>query len=406
MPLTPDGLEIRTAEEIQAEYEADQRAAFGDDVEVGASSVLGNLNAVYADDLRQVEELLRAVYDSFDPRAATGDALERVAAYTGTTRRSATPSTVVLDVTADAGTLIAAGLFVAATSGPAQRRFISLDEINQPGPGSAVVSIAARSEEFGPVEAPAGSITVIAEPAPGVTAVTNPADADLGLDVETDAELRLRREQDLARAGKSTVDAIRSDVTDALTTETVMPEVVVFENQTDVTDPDGLPPHSVEVLVDDGTATGTLITEAEIAQAVFDARPAGIATFGTFTTDAFDSRGVARSTSASRPTKTAVEVEVTITRGPNWTTAVDDAIKAGLADYVDASVAIGDDLVLSVLSAQVLCGDIAKVPDEVKSVTLLQARVPPDPFDTADLVANVRERFTLDSTDVTVLETP
>lgn len=411
MTLTVDGLVIRTQEETNEEFEVAQRDAFGIEVETGSDSVIGNLNAVFSRDIRTVEELVQAVYDSFDDRFATGASLERISAYTGTFRRAATSSFTELDVTADAGTSIDPGLGVFATSGPTQRRFINVDAIVNPGPGQAVLSITVRSEETGPVEAAAGSITVIAEPAPGVVSVTNPADAVLGEEVETDAELRTRRVSELARPGVSTVDAIRADVSDALTdpANNVVPrDVVVFENDADVTDGDGRPPHSVEVLVDDGTPTGTLITDAQIAQAVFDARPGGIATTGNDgPEDAFDSRGVARPTEFSRPVIVPVEVEVTITRGPQWSPTVDTAIEDGLAEFVTENVGIGEDLILSRLSAVILgipgvCEGIA-TPEEVTDVTLVRAAIIPAALSTANVPAGPRDKITLDAADVTVL---
>lgn len=69
--LTSTGLSIRTLAEILAEIEEDQRAspALGTDFDTSAESVAGQLNAIVATKLRELEELIQAVYNARDRKS-------------------------------------------------------------------------------------------------------------------------------------------------------------------------------------------------------------------------------------------------------------------------------------------------------------------------------------------------
>lgn len=96
-------------------------------------------------------------------------------------------------------------------------------------------------------------------------------DAVVGRDEEEDEDFRLRRVQLLRSSGASTVEAIRAGLLDPVITPGVE-QAFVFENDTDVTDGDGRPPHSFEAVVFGGT-------DQDIAQTLFDLKPIGIQTF-------------------------------------------------------------------------------------------------------------------------------
>ena len=94
--LTTDGFEIKTLAEIKAEIEQLQLENVDANLNQSADSVIGQINAIFANQLREVWELVQAVYTSAYPDTASGQALSYLAAMTGTIRRSATPSTCLL----------------------------------------------------------------------------------------------------------------------------------------------------------------------------------------------------------------------------------------------------------------------------------------------------------------------
>lgn len=354
MPVTSAGLDLPLVEDIVAAVEARQRAALGAGLATGPQSVAGQLNGIYSAETRDVLELIADVYDSFDADAATGAALDRLCTLTGTTRLSASNSLVTVSVTLSAGATVAPGDLVLSVVGSPESTFENRDEISNPSGIQAVVSGVFVALEVGPIEAPAGSLTVISQPAAGVVSATNPADAVPGREAETDADLRARRERELFRPGASTPDAIVVDVGDV---DTAIVKVTVFENVTDETDADGLPPHSFEALIYDGTTGGTAVSDAVLAQAVWDAKPAGIRAYGTTTETAIDANGEEREVQFSRPTSISLWVRLTIQKAPDWIDADDEPeVEARVVEY-GRTLGPGDDVVLSRLSAYVLRPD-------------------------------------------------
>lgn len=164
--------------------------------------------------------------------------------------------------------------------------------------GSAIV----EAETIGETSAPSGSLTVIENPITGLDSVVNQEDAILGRDIESDADLKLRREESLQRAGAGTLGAIVSILADL---EGVT-AVVGFENITFLVDVDGRPPKSFEIVIDGGELL-------DIAEEIWENKPAGIETFGSITQPITDSQGFPQNVKFSRPTDVDIYVEVDLT---------------------------------------------------------------------------------------------
>jgi hypothetical protein len=108
------------------------------------------------------------------------------------------------------------------------------------GEGTAYAQVAAESVDTGPKVAASGTLTVIETPVARWESAINLLDAVNGRDVESDSALRLRREAEIHAQGNAVAEAIRADVLRV----TDVTSVTVFANDTDVTDADGVPPHS------------------------------------------------------------------------------------------------------------------------------------------------------------------
>jgi len=198
--------------------------------------------------------------------------------------------------------------------------------------------IEAEAIETGRVVAPKGTLNVIETPVSGLDAVNNFEDTSLGRDVETDAEIRIRRAQSLNRGGAATLEAIRSrmleEVADVL-------DCYVFENATDVTDIEGRPPHSIEVVVSGGS-------DADVAAQIWNTKPAGIATYGSLSELVEDSQGSDHNIQFSRPFERAVWVRVLLDsfdeeEFPDDGTA---QVAANIKQYGDDYLTIGKDLII------------------------------------------------------------
>lgn len=333
--LTDAGLEVKTQPEIETELDEAIHAPFPG-LNLSSSSPLGQYKGATSSQLAQLWEGLQALWASWDPRQATGAALDRIGALTGTTRRGATHSTVNMNVTLAAGTYTAGTLVVSKLS-DSTIRFSNVSSVV--APGGLVTGVAFQAEETGPLAAGAGTLTVIANPVTGFTAATNPSDAVIGQNAESNADFRRRRELELATKGSTTADAIRADLLQATTTAglPMFDFVAVIENDTDVA-VGGIPPHAFETIV------VTAASSSEIGAALLKAKPAGIRSYGTTTATVNDSQSnphVVGWTNAS-DVNLYVWVNVSAIAGQY---EGESAVKTALTDYAEVNQSVGNDFV-------------------------------------------------------------
>lgn len=129
------------------------------------------------------------------------------------------------------------------------------------------------AEAFGAIPAAERTITRIITPVDGLSAVTNPYAAVPGRNLETDDELRARYSLGVFRLGAGTLPSIHANI---LQDVPGIKSLRVFENNTDTTDADGRPGHSIEVVADGGD------TQA-IIEKIYQVKAAGITAYGNTT---------------------------------------------------------------------------------------------------------------------------
>jgi uncharacterized phage protein gp47/JayE len=437
--LLSTGFVPKTLEVLRTEVEDDEKSAFGSTLDVSDTSLLGQINGIVCEQFAELWEGLEAVYHSQGSDESTDAALDAVCLLTGTVREAARSSEVVLTLTGDNGTSVPAEnqasvdgtgdifetleavtletldawvdntayvigdrvtnvdrCYICITSGTSENGGAgptsTSDDITDGtahwrymGEGDSAADVEAESVETGVVVGNSGTITVIETPVSGWQSVINLEDADLGADIETDESLRIRRELELARAGKSPADAIRADILDV---EGVT-HATVFYNDTDETDADGVPPHSVEVLVRGGD-------DQDIWDTLFDSVAAGIRTFGTEEGTTEDSEGTEHPIKFSRPEEIEIYVDVFVTKDPDTYPADgDDQIKEAIVTAGDAR-GTGLDAVASWVTAQVF--SVTGVLD----VTGVQIDDAPAPSGSATIPITKRQLAKYDTSRITV----
>lgn len=190
-----------------------------------------------------------------------------------------------------------------------------------------------NAETIGATEAPANSLRVIENPISGLDYVFNPLDAELGRAIETDAELKARREASLQRAGAGTLGSLVSILADV---DNVV-AVVGFENTSMLVN-SGRPPKSFEIVVQGGT-------EADLAKAIWENKPAGIYPFGTVVENIVDSQGFNQTVRFSRPTEKSIYLELDITVDASFPANGVDQIKEAILNYGN-SLGIGKKVIV------------------------------------------------------------
>lgn len=322
--LTPTGFTKRTVEDMLAQVAADHQANISTSLDTSSSSPAGQWDGSYIKIASELWDLAQAINSAMDPDKNEGDGQDAIGAITGCRRLAATHSqarSVILGL--NIGTTITTTALAAVQGNPAARfRFVGMEPVVFGDPvvvgdftAPATGAYIARFEavDTGPVAAPAGTLTVIVTPITGWTLVDTSEDAVLGRNVETAAQMRSRRERELSSLGTTTLDAIQAEFDEFLDEQENPGVAIVYQNEDDVADADGRPPHSIEIIIDDGL----LLANNLIAQQVLDSKTYGIKSFGATTGTAHDSRGLAHTMNFNRPTDQLIYFAVTVFTDPD-----------------------------------------------------------------------------------------
>lgn len=302
---------------------------YGSDAYLEPDSKDGQMVALVALAIHDANNTAISVYRSFSPATALGDALTSNVKINGITRRAATNSTVDLLLTGTVGTTITNGSVRDTNS-----VVWNLPATVVIGSDGTVVATATCANS-GAVAAVAGSVNGINTPTRGWASVTNPLAATVGVAAETDAELRVRQSQSVALASLTPFDAVDG----AIANVEGVTRHKLFENDQEVTDSNGLPPHSISAIVEGGDAT-------EIANTIRSVKGQGVSTYGTTSVIVTDKYGNPYTMRFSRPIDVPVYVSITLKALTGYSSEVGDEIKAAVASYIN-SLAIGDSVLLS-----------------------------------------------------------
>lgn len=220
------------------------------------------------------------------------------------------------------------------------------------------------AEETGVVQAVADTLTVIETPVSGWTSISNDLDAEEGVAVELDQAFKLRRAQEIAIAGKATIEAIRS----ALLALDNVTAAVVFQNKNAIDDSEGRPPHSLDIVVENGT-------DSIIGTEIFEVIGGGIETIGTLTENITDSQGFNQVIKFSRPTPVPIYIDITMTVDSNLFPADGEQQVEDLLLVFGDGLSIGDDVIVFI---QLICS-FASVPGILDvGVKIATAPIPVD----------------------------
>jgi len=159
------------------------------------------------------------------------------------------------------------------------------------------------AEDYGPSEVPENTVNQIVTTMDGWTSVNNYVPGHLGRNLETDDELRLRYDKGVFILGAATLESIRATLEQNVTG---ILAVQVYENENDVVDADGRPPHSIEVIAYGGDPQ-------DIADQIYLTKAAGIDTFGDIMVLVTDSVNYQHDIFFNRPVPVYIWVDVTVT---------------------------------------------------------------------------------------------
>lgn len=310
--------------EILLAMEAEYREIFGDDVYIDPDSQDGQLLAVCARAIHDTNAGCLAVYASYSPQTAQGVGLSQQVKINGIRRLDWSYSSVDLRLVGQAGTVINDGMAEDDNGG----RWILPARVVIPVAGE--VTVTARGEDPGDMRASAHAVTRIATPTRGWQSVDNELPATPGRPVEKDAELRRRQAVSTALPSltvfEGTIGAVAS-----------VPGVTRwrgYENDTNQTDANGIPAHTICMVVEGGDAES-------IAKMIALKKTPGTGTYGDTAIDVTDSKGIITAIRFQRSKNASLQMTVTIRALAGYLSTTGDAIKAAIAEYING-LRIGD----------------------------------------------------------------
>lgn len=267
--ITADGLETDTLDEVIAYLTTNFQTIYGADINIDPSTPDGQAINIFAQAVVDLEDLLTQIYNSFDPDLAIGVSLDQRVAINGIQRQGGTFTITPVEIITDRALNLNGlddgfpgnPLYQVADAAGNNWQLISSETIGAAG----TYTLSFQAENPGAVLTVPNTITVPSTIVLGITSINNPATySSLGVNEETDAALRLRRQKSVSLSSKGYLAGLLA----ALENINGLVNAFVYENNTGSVDVDGVPGHSIWVIVEGGTA-------AEIAEAIYSKRNAG-----------------------------------------------------------------------------------------------------------------------------------
>lgn len=321
--ITPTGIAAPTYAEVLDYLKAKYRSIYGDDVYLEADSQDGQFLAVQALAISDSNAATIAAYLSFSPATAQNAALSSNVKINGIARAVATNSQADLTIIGQAGTTITNG-FAEDQNG---NKWALPASVVIPPSGEIVET--ATCATVGAITATAGQINKISTVTRGWQSVTNLSDATPGAPVETDPKLRAKQKTSTALPSRTVLEGTIGAVANV----TGVTRYSAVDNDTKVTDSNGVPGNSLAMVVEGGDAN-------DIAAAIASKKGPGGGTFGTTSVSTINVYGMPVTIKFFRPIYQAITATAALKALPGYTTAIGVALQQAVSDYVN-QVAIG-----------------------------------------------------------------
>lgn len=274
--IDANGLQTATHDELDTTLTTALEKIYGSDINLDSDTPDGQMKGIYIQGSLDEEDLLTQIYNMFDPDNAIGVILDQRVAINGIQRQAGTYTVTNVTLT------VTRALNLYGLDQSTQPVYTVADnagnqwqlQTTQLGVVSGTHVYSFQAAQIGAVLSVPNTIVIPVTIVLGVSAINNPTSyTSLGLAEESDAALKIRRQKSVSLASQGYLAGLYA----ALNNINGITSVNVYENNTDTTDGDGVPSHSIWVVVA-GTASS-----AEIANAIYRKRNAGCGMFGAET---------------------------------------------------------------------------------------------------------------------------
>lgn len=267
------GLSLATRD-YWVQYFSDKfQEIYGPDVNLASDTPDGQLIGILVQTILDLQDLIGSVNAGFDPDEAIGVVLDQRVAINGIQRQAGTytvtPITIVNDRSINLYGLDQSAQPVYTVSDNEGNRWLL--QTTELGLAAGTHSLNFRAENVGAELTIPNTITTPVTIVLGVVSVNNPLPyTTLGVNEESDAQLKVRRQKSVSLASQGYLAGLRA----ALLNVTGVIAAFVYENTGASVDSNGVPGHSIWVIVD-GSAL-----QADIANAIYRKRNAGCGMYG------------------------------------------------------------------------------------------------------------------------------
>ncbi len=277
--IDANGLTVSTLDEIVAQLKLEFQSIYGNDINLDSDTPDGQIINIFAQAVVDNLDLLTQIYNGFDPDYAIGKTLDMRAAINGVIRLAGTKTLTNITLIVDRPlNLVGYDAFlldptakVYTVSDNAGNQFQLVESQTIAIPGSYTYQF--QASEPGATLTIPNTITNPVTVVLGVVSINNPTVySSLGINEETDAQVRLRRQRSVSLSSQGYLEGLLA----LLLNINGVTGAFIYENVGDTVDGDGIPGHSIWVIVQGGTS-------AEIADAIYSKRNAGCGMKGSVT---------------------------------------------------------------------------------------------------------------------------
>lgn len=321
--ITSTGITAPSYAEILAYLQSQYRSIYGADVYLEPDSQDGQFLAVQALAISDANAAIIAAYFSYSPSTAQGAGLSNNVKINGISRAIPTSSQVDLVIIGQAGTIITSGIVEDQNSNKwALPASVTI-------PPSGTITVTATCTTLGAVSAGLNQVNKIVTTTRGWQSATNPGAASMGSPVEKDPALRAKQKTSTALPSRTVLEGTIGAVANV----SGVTRYVAYDNDTSVTDANGIPANHLAVVVEGGDISA-------IASAIASKKGPGGGTYGTTSATVLNVYGMPITINLFRPTYRPITGAMSLKALVGYTSAIGASAQQAVSDYVN-QVAIG-----------------------------------------------------------------
>jgi uncharacterized phage protein gp47/JayE len=318
------GISVPAYNDILQSLVAIFQGIYGSDIYIASDSQDGQWLAALSQAIYDSNQACVAVFQAFSPSFAQGTGLDSLIKLNGLMRLVPTNSQAVGNVVGVAGTQIANGVVVDESGNLWNLPVL----VTIPSGGSIAVTV--TSQKAGAIPAPSGSINGIYTPQLGWQSFISTSNATVGDPVETDGALRIRQASSTALAAQGMKESLYANLANL----TGVTRVFVYENNTKLTDVNGVPANSFVAIVEGGSV-------AAIVNIIALQKPPGIQSYGTTSQTVYDQYGLPTVINFDVLTEVPIYFGITIKALGGYVSSTGTAIVNALLAFIN-SLPIGE----------------------------------------------------------------